>query len=320
MNEILSLNLKKFRVSQKLTQEQAAEALDVSAQTISRWECGNTLPEATKLPEIARLYSVTIDDLFKQHAVAYQNYAQRLAAVYESSHRSEDFISAEREFHSLIDSGNYTPDDMRLLGVTYQFMMTSCAENALYWFDRVLREEDAAGPELCHRTRLQKMRLLAQLGKGDEAVEQQLAAVHDHPHSAENRALLVAAYVYANRYEEAFACTAEALSEFPEEWELYVHAVTSVCIWSNTERRSPTPVRLSSCVPTGWMQNTQWRSAMKKWGRRKKQPMSIWRSPPTSSSAGPRWNPALKRSGRDPSGKRTRFSGCDQDWFPAKKY
>lgn len=224
MNEILSLNLKKFRVSQKLTQEQAAEALDVSAQTISRWECGNTLPEATKLPEIARLYSVTIDDLFKQHAVAYQNYAQRLAAVYESSHRSEDFISAEREFHSLIDSGNYTPDDMRLLGVTYQFMMTSCAENALYWFDRVLREEDAAGPELCHRTRLQKMRLLAQLGKGDEAVEQQLAAVHDHPHSAENRALLVAAYVYANRYEEAFACTAEALSEFPEEWELYVHA------------------------------------------------------------------------------------------------
>lgn len=224
MNEILSLNLKKFRVSQKLTQEQAAEALDVSAQTISRWECGNTLPEATKLPEIARLYSVTIDDLFKQHAVAYQNYAQRLAAVYESSHRSEDFISAEREFHSLIDSGNYTPDDMRLLGVTYQFMMTSCAENALYWFDRVLREEDAAGPELCHRTRLQKMRLLAQLGKGDEAVEQQLAAVHDHPHSAENRALLVAAYVYANRYEEALACTTEALSEFPEEWELYVHA------------------------------------------------------------------------------------------------
>lgn len=40
--ETLSLNLKKFRLSKKLTQEQAAEALHVSAQTISRWETGGS--------------------------------------------------------------------------------------------------------------------------------------------------------------------------------------------------------------------------------------------------------------------------------------
>ena len=45
-----------------LTQEQVAEMLQVSAQTVSRWECGSTLPDAMTLPEIARLYGVTVDD------------------------------------------------------------------------------------------------------------------------------------------------------------------------------------------------------------------------------------------------------------------
>ena len=39
-------NLKRFRLSKKLTQEQAAERLGVSAQSISRWECGITLQYA----------------------------------------------------------------------------------------------------------------------------------------------------------------------------------------------------------------------------------------------------------------------------------
>lgn len=38
--ERLSENLKGLRVAKRLTQEQAAEKLNVSAQTISRWECG----------------------------------------------------------------------------------------------------------------------------------------------------------------------------------------------------------------------------------------------------------------------------------------
>lgn len=228
MGKILSRNLKKFRLSQNLTQEQAAEALNVSAQTISRWECCTTLPEATKLPEIAQLYGVTIDDLFKNNAVAYRNYAQRLAAVYESSGRSEDFILAEREFHRLIDRGDYVPDDLRMLGVIYQFMMISCAEKAQHWFDHTLQEGNS-DPELCHRTQLQKMRLLAQTGKGAELIARWEEAVEDSPHNAENHVLLTAAYMYTGRYAEALACAESAMLEFPGEWELCVYAGES-CI------------------------------------------------------------------------------------------
>ncbi|MBE6922473.1 MAG: helix-turn-helix domain-containing protein [Ruminococcaceae bacterium] len=61
---VFSKNLKRFRMAKNMTQEQAAEALGVSTQTVSRWECNTTLPDVTILPKIASLYCVTIDDLF----------------------------------------------------------------------------------------------------------------------------------------------------------------------------------------------------------------------------------------------------------------
>lgn len=98
MDMVFSDNLKKFRQQKNLTQEQAAEILNVSVHTVSRWECNTTSPDIAILPQIAKLYCVTIDDLFRKTAVVYENYAQRLAVVYEATHKPEDFISADFEF------------------------------------------------------------------------------------------------------------------------------------------------------------------------------------------------------------------------------
>ncbi|MBE6609757.1 MAG: helix-turn-helix transcriptional regulator [Ruminococcaceae bacterium] len=46
--------MKKFRSAKKYTQEDVAEKLYVTAQRVSRWECGNTLPDVILLPEIYR--------------------------------------------------------------------------------------------------------------------------------------------------------------------------------------------------------------------------------------------------------------------------
>ena len=40
MNDNFSKNLRKLRLEKKLTQEQVAEKLGVSAQSVSRWETG----------------------------------------------------------------------------------------------------------------------------------------------------------------------------------------------------------------------------------------------------------------------------------------
>lgn len=223
MNHILSTNLKKLRLAKHLTQEQAAEALQVSIQTVSRWECGTSLPDLSKLPELARFYCVTIDDLFQSTAVAYENYAQRLASVYEFSRTSENFIRVEQEFKNLMEGGNYTLDDMRTFGIMYQFMMPSCTENALYWFDRVLQEGASTDSDICRRTRAQKMRLLAQLGRANESVTAQLEEVRRSPQSADAWVLLVIAYMHAGQYDDALRYATEAMDKFPEEWELYCH-------------------------------------------------------------------------------------------------
>ena len=66
MNDNFSKNLRKLRLEKKLTQEQVAEKLGVSAQSVSRWETGATFPDVMMLPEIARMYGVLVDDLFKE--------------------------------------------------------------------------------------------------------------------------------------------------------------------------------------------------------------------------------------------------------------
>ena len=56
--------IRRLRNDRGLTQEALAAALNVSAQTISKWECGNSIPDVQLLPEIAVYFGVTIDQLF----------------------------------------------------------------------------------------------------------------------------------------------------------------------------------------------------------------------------------------------------------------
>ncbi len=51
-NTVLSKNLKKLRLEKNLTQENVAATLGLNPQTVSRWECGVTLPDVLTLPEM----------------------------------------------------------------------------------------------------------------------------------------------------------------------------------------------------------------------------------------------------------------------------
>lgn len=64
MNETFSKNLRKLRQEKHMTQEQVADKLGVSAQSVSRWETAATFPDILLLPEIAKLYGVLVDDFF----------------------------------------------------------------------------------------------------------------------------------------------------------------------------------------------------------------------------------------------------------------
>ena len=56
--------IRRLRTDRGLTQEALAAALNVTAQTVSKWECGNSIPDVQLLPELAVFFGVTIDRLF----------------------------------------------------------------------------------------------------------------------------------------------------------------------------------------------------------------------------------------------------------------
>ena len=57
-------NLQYLRKKKGMTQEALAETLDVSRQTVSKWENGVTLPDIQLLPELSILLGASIDALF----------------------------------------------------------------------------------------------------------------------------------------------------------------------------------------------------------------------------------------------------------------
>ena len=56
--------IRRLRNDRGITQEALAAALNVTAQTVSKWECGNSIPDVQLLPEIAVFFGVSIDQLF----------------------------------------------------------------------------------------------------------------------------------------------------------------------------------------------------------------------------------------------------------------
>ena len=53
-----------LRRERDMTQEQLAAQIGVSAQTVSKWECGTTMPDILLLPVIAEIFETSIDALF----------------------------------------------------------------------------------------------------------------------------------------------------------------------------------------------------------------------------------------------------------------
>lgn len=65
----ISTKLKDKRKQVGLTQEQIAQKLHVSRQTISNWETGKSIPDIYSLVELSNIYDISLDNLIKEDVV-----------------------------------------------------------------------------------------------------------------------------------------------------------------------------------------------------------------------------------------------------------
>lgn len=65
----LSNKIYEMRKAQGLSQEQLAEKLNVSRQSVSKWESGEAIPELERLLAMSKIFNVTTDYLLKESEV-----------------------------------------------------------------------------------------------------------------------------------------------------------------------------------------------------------------------------------------------------------
>ncbi len=77
----MTLGEKIARERKKLnyTQEQLADVLEVSRQSISKWESDITFPETDKIIQLSRLFDCSIDYLLKEELTEKQQVTQTMA-------------------------------------------------------------------------------------------------------------------------------------------------------------------------------------------------------------------------------------------------
>ena len=63
MDILIAKNIKQLRTDKGITQEQLAEAMNVSCAAVSKWERGETYPDITMLQPLAYYFGVTLDVL-----------------------------------------------------------------------------------------------------------------------------------------------------------------------------------------------------------------------------------------------------------------
>lgn len=93
-------NIKLLRKSKEITQEQLAEMLNVSCQSVSRWELGICYPDMELLPMLAEIFEITVDKLLGVDSIAekkkVEEYLNRFQVAI-SQGKIDECISVARE-------------------------------------------------------------------------------------------------------------------------------------------------------------------------------------------------------------------------------
>ena len=58
-----------LRKEKNMTQMELADKLGISFQAVSNWERGNSMPDIAKLPELAEIFGVSLDELLGEESV-----------------------------------------------------------------------------------------------------------------------------------------------------------------------------------------------------------------------------------------------------------
>ncbi len=89
----LSESIRHFRTMRKLTQEELAKAISISPQAISKWERGESLPDASLLPALADALDVSLDRLYGREKVTLEDLMTSISSYMQRIPKEEVYTA-----------------------------------------------------------------------------------------------------------------------------------------------------------------------------------------------------------------------------------
>jgi transcriptional regulator with XRE-family HTH domain len=89
-------NLKKYRILKNLTQEDVAEYLGITPQSVSKWERGESYPDITLLSALANIFETSIDLLVGMDTIRAETTRYNIHKKAVDYQRKGDYDSAEK--------------------------------------------------------------------------------------------------------------------------------------------------------------------------------------------------------------------------------
>ena len=92
-------NLKRLRLAKGLTQEQLADEIGASVQSVSRWEVNSSYPDVEMIPVIALFFGVSTDELMGVNRAAREERLKKDWEKLKSLDTVEEAIALLRKMH-----------------------------------------------------------------------------------------------------------------------------------------------------------------------------------------------------------------------------
>ncbi|MBR4256133.1 MAG: helix-turn-helix transcriptional regulator, partial [Clostridia bacterium] len=85
MKITIGTNIKRLRTEKGVTQEQLAEAMNVTCAAVSKWERGDTFPDITALQPLAFYFGVSLDTLMGYDKEKYEKEIDEILTEYRKT-------------------------------------------------------------------------------------------------------------------------------------------------------------------------------------------------------------------------------------------
>ncbi|MBQ8551279.1 MAG: helix-turn-helix domain-containing protein [Clostridia bacterium] len=178
----LAENIKKYRILKNLTQEDVAEYLHITPQSVSKWERSETYPDITFLPALANIFETSVDLLMGMDTIRAD---KTLYGIHKAAHdfmQGGELTAAENVYRDALLI--YPSDAEMLLGLAEVLALQGKAEEAAALMEKGLplstneKQKATTRAALCF--------LYLKCGKKDKA--EALAA--KLPHARESREVI----------------------------------------------------------------------------------------------------------------------------------